>query len=269
MNRMAKPRNALLFGALVSLLWFAMPDPVVAQRGRGQPAPQGVRSPREAAPIDLTGYWVSIISEDWPWRMITPRKGDYTNVPITAEGRRVADAWNPDRDTKEGNQCRAYGAPGIMRMPVRLRITWENESTLRIDTDAGQQTRLLHFGDAPPAARERTWQGHSVAMWEFAGGRGQRGGRGARPQGGSLKVVTTHMRPGYLRENGVPYSENAILTEYFDRHTQLGAEWITHTRIVEDPRYLTEPWVVTSHFKREPDDSKWNPRPCEAGRPGQ
>ncbi len=260
-----RPGLLLCAAAMASLIVFASPDPLGAQRGRGQAALQVPPSGRVVAPIDLTGYWVSIISEDWPWRMITPRKGDYTNVPLTPEGRRVADTWDPDRDTKEGNQCKAYGAPGIMRMPVRLRISWENENTLRIDTDAGQQTRLLHFDKLLTLPKERTWQGHSLASWEFAGGRGQRGGPVGRPQGGSLKVVTTHMRPGYLRENGVSYSEDTVLTEYFDRHTQLGAEWITHTRVVDDPKYLTEPWVVTSHFKREADGSKWDPRPCEAG----
>ena len=242
-----------------------------AQRGQPAPFPQ---TAREMAPIDLTGYWVSIISENWRVRMVTPPKGDYLNVPLNDEGRRVADTWDPDRDEATSNQCKAYGAPFIMRMPVRLHITWEDDNTLRVDTDAGQQTRSFRFGNVNPPTGEPTWQGHSVARWQFAGpqggGRGRGGGRdqgrAPPPEGGSLAVATTHMRAGYLRTNGVPYSENAILTEHFDRHDDLGDEWITHTRIVEDPMYLREPWVVTSHFKREPDESKWNPTPCEVHR---
>ncbi len=236
-----------------------------------EPQPQTPPSSREAAPIDLTGYWVSVATEDWRWRMSTPRKGDYEGVPLNEEGRRMADTWDPDRDEANGDQCKAYGAGAIMRMPGRVHITWEDDSTLRIDTDAGQQTRFLHFGDVLPPS-EQTRQGHSVASWEYAnvlpviivGGRPPRGGV---PRGGSLSVVTNHIRAGYLRTNGVPYSDSAVVTEHFDRHTDFGTEWFTVTVIVEDPQYLAEPFIVSSHFKREPDGSKWSPMPCEVGRP--
>jgi hypothetical protein len=254
---------------------FAFYTPVVFCAGMWLQA-EAQPTARETAPIDLAGYWVSIVSENWRLRMVTPPPGDYLNVPLNDEGRRVADTWDPDRDEREGLECKAYGAPFVMRMPVRIHITWEDDNTLRIETDAGQQTRLVHFGAANPPNGETTWQGRSVASWQFAGPRGFGGfgfgaaagvGRGrVRPEGGSLIVTTTHLRPGYLRWNGVPYSENAVLTEHFDRHDDVGEQWITHTRIVEDPTYLTEPWVVTSHFKREPDDSKWNPTPCEVHR---
>jgi hypothetical protein len=75
--------------------------------------------------------------------------------------------------------------------------------------------------------------------------------------------VTTSIRPGYLRKNGVPYSENAVMTEYFDRHSAYGTEWITVTTLVEDPKYLTQPFITSTHFKKEADGSKWNPVPCE------
>ena len=116
---------------------------LAAQRGggRGAGAPP---SARVAAPVDLTGYWVSVVTEDWRFRMVTPPKGDYASVPLNAEGRRVADTWDASKD----GLCDAYGAAGLMRMPGRLHITWEDDSTLKIETDAGQQTRLLRFG--PP-----------------------------------------------------------------------------------------------------------------------
>jgi hypothetical protein len=216
-----------------------------------------------AAPIDLTGYWVSLVTEDWRWRMVTPAKGDYASVPLNPEGRKVADTWDPAKDTAAGNQCKAYGAAAIMRVPTRLHITWEDDNTLKVETDAGTQIRLFHFGPPKPPSGEAGWQGYSAAEWDVVGG-GR--GRGAvRPQGGSLKVVTTHMKPGYLRKNGVPYSANAVVTEYLDRTTEPdGNSYLIVTNIVDDPEYLQQPFITSTHFKKEPDASKWHPTPCEA-----
>jgi hypothetical protein len=156
-----------------------------------------------------------------------------------------------------------------VRVPGRLRITWENANTLKIETDAGTQTRRLHFR---PAAKPggRTLQGFSEAAWESgaaAGGGGGTFGSFAAGAGGGLRVVTTQLTPGYLRKNGVPYSQNAMVTEYFDRHTDFGEEWFTVTTIVEDPQYLTQPFITSSHFKKEPDGSKWNPTACHTDPP--
>jgi hypothetical protein len=152
-----------------------------------------------------------------------------------------------------------------MRVPGRLRIAWENDATIRIDTDAGQQTRLLRFDrtTTPPAAR--TWQGHSIAEWDVIR---QPGGLGVSLQTaagrmGSLEVVTTNLRAGYLRTNGVPYSESAVMTEYFDRLSAYGDEWLVVLTTIEDPRYLNQPFITSSHFKREADGSKWTPVPCD------
>lgn len=218
--------------------------------------PRDPQSARAAAPYDLIGYWVSVVTEDWRWRMMTPPKGDYASVPMTQAARDLADGWDPVADAREGNACRAYGAGGIMRVPGRLHITWENDETLRIDTDAGGQTRLFHFGELEPAG-EPTWQGNSAAEWQRTGG-----ARGRPPTGGNLKVVTTGVRPGYVRWNGVPYGENAVITEYLDRHSAFGDEWLTVTTVIEDPQYFTEPFITTSDFKRKDDDSGWNPTPC-------
>jgi len=249
---------------LAAALVATTPRCIQAQ-GRGGRAPAGPpRSPQASAPVDLTGYWVALVTEDWRWRMVTPAKGDFASVPLNPEGRRVGEAWDPDKDIAAGNQCKAYGAAAIMRVPTRLHITWENENTLRIDTDAGTQTRLFHFGEAQPPAGEPAWQGNSAAAWETVGG--GRGGRGGPPpQGGSLKVVTTHMRAGYLRKNGVPYSENTMLTEYYDRTMEPdGNSYLIVTTIVEDPKYLQQPFITSTHFKRQADATGWNPTPCEA-----
>lgn len=239
---------------------------VVLGQGRAGGPPQPPPNPQAAAPIDLTGTWVAVVNEDWRWRMVTPPKGDYPGLPLNPEARKVADAWDPSQD----GRCEAYGAAGLMRMPTRLNIAWETPATLKIDADAGQQTRRLHFDPVRPPRGRPTLQGHSIAEWERpAAGRGGRGGaRGegaGAPQGGSLKVVTTHMRGGWLRRNGVPYSEAAVLTEYFDRFAAPnGDEWLVVTSIVSDPRYLTADFVTSSHFRKEPDASKFSPTPCRA-----
>jgi hypothetical protein len=219
---------------------------------------------RSDAVMDLTGYWVAVIDEDWRWRMITPEKGDFSGVPLTIEGRRVADVWDPAKTEAAGAQCSAYGAPSLMRMPTRLHITWADDNTLKIETDAGMQTRLLHFGETPPKG-DRSWQGTSFPIWE--GDPRQVPKRGGGPGGPrDLKVETTNLRAGYLRRNGIPYSENAILTEYFDLIPKQpnGDEWLIVNAIVDDPVYLTERFIVSSNFKKESDASKWHPSPCTA-----
>jgi hypothetical protein len=75
--------------------------------------------------------------------------------------------------------------------------------------------------------------------------------------------VTTGLRAGYLRRNGVPYSENVMLTEYFDRLRAYDTEWLVVLTVVEDPAYLDQPFVTSTHFKREADGSKWSPAPCD------
>ena len=229
---------------------------------------QAPMSPKEAAPMDLTGNWVSVVAEDWRWRMVTPLKGDAASVPINAEGRKIVDAWDPAKDEAAGLQCKAYGAPAIMRIPGRLRITWQDDQTLKIETDSGTQTRLFHF-DGNPQDAGPSWQGYSVARWEPGVGPAPGISFGLAPRQGmrsrSLEVVTTRLRAGYLRKNGVLYSENTTLTEYYDRFTEPnGDEWFTVTTIVTDPTYLAIPFVTTTDFKKESDGSRWNPAPCSA-----
>ena len=236
---------------------------VVAQRGRGQ-AP--VLPARAAAPADLTGYWISIVTEDWRWRMVTPAKGDYDSVPLNAAARRVADGWDPQQDEAAGEACRSYGAPAIMRVPGRIHITWDDDTTLHIDTEAGTQTRLLRFGSPSPLPAEPTWQGQSLAQWEPGGrGGGMFGVSQARPSG-ALKVVTTRIRPGYLRKNGVPYSANTVLTEYFNAlpREENGDTWLVVTSVVTDPQFLNGRFITSSHFKKLPDGNAWHPTPCRS-----
>jgi len=228
--------------------------------GRGGPAQIG----RGAALVDLTGYWVSIVSEDWRFRMVTPAKGDFQGVPMTPEAARVANTWDPNADQQAGLACKSYGAPGIMRVPERVHITWQDDTTLRLDTDAGTQTRLFQFGGAPSATAKPSWQGDSTARWELPSGRGRAGGPSDQ-RTGSLKVTTTHLRSGYLRKNGVPYSDQARLTEYFDVvQERNGTPWLVVTTVVEDPQYLTQPFITSTQFKKQADASGWEPTPCSS-----
>lgn len=220
--------------------------PYAAGQDRNMPASAGA-SPKASAPVDMTGYWVALVTEDWRFRMVTPRKGDYPAVPMTEQARKIANAWDPAADEASSDQCKAYGAAAIMRIPARFHITWQDDNTLRVDSDSGMQTRLFHFNSPPSSPGERTRQGYSIAQWQSA----------------ALKIVTTNLRSGYLRKNGIPYSENAAVTEYFDiaPHPS-GGQVLVVTTIVDDPLYLQQPFIVSSQFKKEADASKWDPTPC-------
>ncbi len=239
--------------ALVVAVLLAAPVDSRAQRGQGPAGPPPTA--RADAAIDLTGTWVSVVTEDWVMRMLTPPKGEVRNVPVTTAAQKVAAAWDPEKDEAAGEQCKAYGAPAVTRIPGRMRISWQDESTLKVEMESGNQTRLFHFQPATPPAQP-TWQGHSAAQWEYTR---------VPPRTGNLKVVTNHLRPGYLRKNGIPYSANASVTEYFHRQTAPnGDEWILLISEVTDPENLRQPWVQSSHFKKLPAGAPFSPEPCSA-----
>ena len=246
-------RRSLLALAL-AVAAAVVPGSIHAQGRAGGPPPTAQAS----APIDLTGYWVAVVNEDWRYRMVTPPKGEYGGVPITKEALQIVNNWDPTADEKAGEQCKSYGAGAVMRLPARFHITWQDDSTLKVEVDAGTQTRLFRFAPAAAPTVPPTWQGDSTAQWERGGG------RGGPPAGGSLTVLTKNMRAGYLRKNGVPYSANATVTEYFDLSPSPGGQMLVVTTVVDDPRYLLQPLIVSSHFKKEADGSKWDPTPCSA-----
>ena len=242
---------AIVIVAVVSVTLDAQ-----GQRAGGSAAPPAAQA---SAPFDITGYWVSIITQDWRLRMVVPPRGDYMGFPMTAEAKKVADAWNPAKDEAAGEQCKGYGAAGILRSPGRLHITWQDANTLRMDIDAGTQTRVFHFGAWKSPGGPPTWQGDSVATWSPR----RVLAPASTPRARGLEVVTTNLRPAYLRRNGVPYSGQTTLTEYFDVFPEPdGAALMVVTTVVEDPIYLYNPLIVASHFKKEADGSKWDPTPC-------
>ncbi len=197
---------------------------------------------RSRAPLDLEGIWVSVVTEDWRWRMVTPAKGDYASVPLNAAGQAAASEWEP----VDGEpSCLAFGAPALMRMPMHVRIRWADENTLELRTDRGRQTRIFRFdSNPPPAAPSR--QGRSVATFD----------------GTALKVVTDSLLPGWLRTNGVPYSDATRVTEYYNTHEAFGREGFTVTTIVHDPVYLQTDFVTSTTFWKVADDGDWQETPC-------
>jgi hypothetical protein len=256
-------RRRLRVAVLGSLLAWPLQPVALAQRG-GQAVPDSARA---EAPVDLTGSWVSVVTEDWAWRMRTPANGDYASVPLNDAGRARANEWNAADD----GSCLAYGAAQLLRHPGRLRIDWLDDDTLELRADNGAQTRLLHFAADAPRDLAPSLQGYSRARWQTTRSVTASGATGGiltatrAPQAwASLEVMTTGLAAAWLRPNGVPVSENARLTEYFDVFADGDEQWVTITMIVEDPDFLTEPFVASPNFRREPDASNWNPRPCKA-----
>ena len=180
-------RGVLGSAVLAAMLLFGQ-GALAAQPARPGPSSDSPQTAEQAALMDLTGNWVSVIDEDWHVRMITPVKGDYIEVPLNAAARKVASEFNPALYGGAGYQwsaiidCRAYGAPALMHMPTRLRISWASPDVLEIQSDWGGQTRLLHFVPGEPyadaqqaAARGQaagasdapaSLQGYSVAVWQ-------------------------------------------------------------------------------------------------------
>ena len=261
---MTRAAASWLVRVLIVLVLAAV-VPLAAQdgRGRGFPPAGPPPSPQGGAAIDLTGYWVSIVNEDWRWRMVTAPKGDFPGIPLNQAGQALARSWDPATD----GSCKAFGAAALLRMPTRVHITWENDHALKLETDNGQQIRRLDF-DKTAAPGEKSLQGHSVAELVRTTGRGAGFfgiAVGPPPPGGSLRIVTTNLQGGWLRRNGVPYSDKTVVTEYFDRFpVPNSGEWLSVTTIVEDPTYLFNRFVTSSHFRREADASKWAPHACKA-----
>jgi hypothetical protein len=243
--------------------------PACAQFGPGPRGPQG--PPKAVAPVDVTGYWVSLITEDWRFRQFAAPKGDFSGVPLNQEGTKAGNTWDPT-DT---NDCKAYGAAGLMRVPSRFHITWQDDNTLKVESDAGTQTRLLHFAAAGPnvmtqvpAGTAPSPQGYSIATWErqlgrTRGGQGQPGAGDSR--GGDLMINTSNLTAGFLRWNGAPYSDKATMTEYWDILREPdGTQYLLVKTIVHDPTYLTQDFITSTHMRKQADASGWSPSTCTA-----
>lgn len=264
-----RPSPTRVAGAIAACLMVAplLVAPAAAQPPAGLGRPAGPA--REAAPVDLTGYWVAIVTEDWIERMSpdSPPSGTGGGFGRRTGGPAAEAAQTP---SNPDDPCRVYGAGGSLRVPGRLHITWIDDDTLQLELDAGSQRRILHFDPSAPAPAEKTLQGYSVATWQtgasgggfgvgFGGGFG--GGAPAEPPAwGSLQVVTTNMTGGYLLTSRSNYSASAVLLEHFTHHVDFGQEYFTVTAVLEDgPASST----TSSTFKKEANGSKFKPAGCE------
>ena len=210
---------------------------------------------RASAPIDLTGYWVAVVNEDWRYRMVTPAKGDYGGV--RSRRKRCRSSTTGIRpQTRRREECkswcrRGHAAAGSASHHLAGRHHTEGRG------GRGHANASLSIPGRPAAAGTPTWQGDSTAQWERGGG------RGAPPVGGSLTVVTRNMRPGYLRKNGVPARER-------DRHgafRPVAISWWPDARRHHGGRRSAVSTAATHRqlaFQRKADGSKWDPTPCSA-----
>ena len=233
--------------------------PALAAQGRGAQAPAAPPTPRAQAPLDLTGYWVAIISEDWRWRMITPSRGDFPSIPINAG--RAEDcrrAGTRPRTRPPAKQCKAYGAPGLMRGPTRLRITWLDDDTLKLETRLRHADAAVRVPRRAARRRRHRLQGRSVAQWIVGGGR-------PRPRRHALRLDEVGddaiCGPATCARTASRTATNTVFTEYWDVHTEAnGDRYLVITNMVDDPTYLQAPWITANHFKREAGRQQVEPR---------
>jgi hypothetical protein len=188
------------------------------------------------AQVELSGQWKQKEFEDRPERGPGPHIGDYTGMPINEEDRVRGDTWDAEKWVMVEHQCQPHPADYAPRGPASLRI-WPEVDRLT------QGVRAWHFTTAwmlphrviymdgrphPPDYAPHTWQGFSTGEWE----------------GDALKITTTHLKEGWVRRNGLARSEKGTMIEYLVRHDR----FLTMVTIVEDPLYLTEPFIRTSDW---------------------
>jgi len=203
------------------------------------------------AQIDITGEWANRFHEDQPERVPGPEIGDYLGLPISDAARLRGDSWDASLLTLPEHQCKPHPADYGPRGPALLRIWKEVDPATQavlayhthISWQAPERTIWMDGRAHPPEYAPHTWQGFSTGQWT----------------GNMLKVTTTHLKTGWIRRNGIPRSEKAVLTEYWYRHGKV----LTLASIVTDPTWLTEPFIRTTNWEMDPDQVI-APYPCEA-----
>jgi hypothetical protein len=203
------------------------------------------------AQMDLSGEWAPRFHEDNPERLAGPEIGDYLGLPINDAARLRADTWDASILTLPEHQCKPHPADYSPRGPANLRIWKEVEKESQqliayhthISWQAPERTIWMDGRSHPPDYAAHTWQGFSTGKWE----------------GDVLTVTTTHLKTGWIRRNGIPRSDRATLVEHWIRH----GEYLTLVSIVNDPAYLTEPFIRTTNWVLDPRQ-QIAPYPCEA-----
>ncbi len=201
------------------------------------------------AQFDVDGMWGQRRHEDQPERGPGPDVGDYAGLPINDATRMRADSWDASLLTMPEHQCKPHPADYSPRGPANLRIWKEIDRDTQqvmayrthISWQAPERTIWMDGRPHPPEFAAHTWQGFSTGSWE----------------GGALKVVTTHLKAAFIRRNGLARSDLATMTEYWYRRGNV----LTHLLMLQDPVYLTEPFVRTTNWELEPD-LELEPYPC-------
>ena len=204
------------------------------------------------AQVDFSGEWAPRFYEDQLERVPGPELGDYLGIPINDADRMRGDTWSASLLTLPEWQCRPHSADYIWRGPSNLRI-WKEVDPVTRQTTAFHAEWLRSIdrpiyldGRAhPPEYAERTWAGFSTGKWD----------------GDVLNVTVTHVKEGYVRRNGLARSEKAKLTENWIRH----GDWLTVVTYVDDPVYLTEPFVRSTDYELDVHQ-QIPPYPCEVVR---
>jgi hypothetical protein len=203
------------------------------------------------AQVDLVAEWGQRQHEDQPERGPGPDLGDYLGIPLNDAARMKADSWDAALLTLPEWQCRPHPADYGTRGPSNMRI-WKDVDTAtqqviayhtHIAWQAPERTIWMDGRPHPPEYAAHTWQGFSTGVWE----------------GNMLTVTTTHLKAGFIRRNGVPRSEKAVLREHWIRHGNV----LTLVEFITDPVYLTEPMVRSTNWEWQPDQ-ELAPYPCEA-----
>jgi len=201
------------------------------------------------AQVDFTGEWAPRFYEDQPERVAGPELGDYLGLPITDPARMRADTWNAAIQTLPEWQCRPHSADYIWRGPSNLHI-WKEVDPVTREITAFHAEWLrsvdnVYYLDGrphPSPNAAHTWAGFATAKWE----------------GNMLTVTVTHLKEGYVRRNGVPRSDLATVTEHWIRH----GNWLTVVTIVNDPVYLSEPFIRSTDYELD-EHQLVPPYPCD------
>ena len=217
--------------AFVVLAWLAAARPASAQ-------------------IDLSGIWAPIMHEDQVERAPGPEIGDYLGLPINDALRLRAQSWDASILTMEEHTCKphpsTYGFRGVGNLRITANYDQASFQLTKLDTHIQwmEQRREVWMDGRPhpPDFDPHTWQGFSTGRWE----------------GNVLVVETSHLKAGWIRRNGLALSDRAHMTERFLRHGDV----LTHTYIIEDPVYLTEPLIKTNGF-RLTTNTAMQPYPCQ------
>jgi hypothetical protein len=211
---------------------------------------QGPQAPPTLG-MDLSGEWAPRFHEDQPERIPGPDIGDYLGLPINDAARQHGDAWDASILTLPEHQCKPHPADYSPRGPANLRIWREIDHDTQqlvairthISWQQPERTIWMDGRPHPPEYAAHTWQGFSTGKWD----------------GDMLTVTTTHLKMGWIRRNGIPRSDKAVLTEHFVRH----GDYLTLISVIDAPPYLTEPFVRTTNWAIDPHQ-QIAPYPCQA-----